>query len=170
MTTTTSPPHNDTNRFNTTLTTWLNSQFNSEYTNQSSFQFKSFANTTTTALAIAYKEIEGFQAVFVKQLTCQQKIAVKHIVVTSLRTNVKVMEAWLILANATSGYFQGMVVEANKACNDADGRSGGTSNTDDNNWVYMIVFVCITALLLLAMVCQYNKTSLPQQCCDKKVF
>ena len=147
-------PYNFNMGVNTTVTIRLNTQFNSQYSNKSSSIYKSFAKDVTNGLKIAYKDITDFQGVFVVELTCQQKVAVKHTVVTSSAPNVKVMEARLILANITNGYLKGKVVEANKACVDANGNSdSGGEHTDSSNWVYMIVFVCITALLLLAMVC-----------------
>lgn len=152
-------PYNFNMGVNTTVTIRLNTQFNSQYSNKSSSIYKSFAKDVTNGLKIAYNDITGFQGVFVVELTCQQKVAVKHTVVTSSTPNVKVMEARLILANITNGYLKGKVVEANKACVDANGNSdSGGEHTDSSNWVYMIVFVCITALLLLAMVlCHQSK-------------
>jgi hypothetical protein len=151
-------PYDLTRGFNTTLTVRLNTQFNSEYTNKSSSLYKSFARNIKDGLKVAYKEISGFQEVVVLELTCKSEIAVKHIVVTSSASpNVNVMEARLILANITSGrsgYLEGKVVEANKMCaHHDDNDDHDDDHTDSNNWVYMIVFVCITALLLLAMVC-----------------
>ncbi len=141
--------------FNTTVTIRLKTQFNSDYANKSSPLYKSFANDVANGLKFAYKEITGFQGVFIVELTCEKEVAVKHTVVTSSAPNVNVMEARLVLANVTSGYLKGKVVEANKACGAANNDDDhDDDHTDSNNWVYMIVFVCITALLLLAMVCR----------------
>ena len=121
------------------------------YSNKSSSRYKSFAIDIKEGLKVAYKKISGFREVVVVELTCETEVAVKHIVVTSSAPNVKVMEACLILANITGGYLEGKVVEANKMC--VHGDDHHDHSDDSTNWVYMIVFVCITALLLLAMVC-----------------
>ena len=146
--------------YNTTVTTRLKTKYNSKYSNKSSSLYKSFADEVTDGLEMAYEKIRGFKGVFITELTCQEEVAVKHTVVTSTKPNVKVMEARLILANITSGgYLEGKVVEANRVCgeddhdHDHDDHDNHDDHLESNNWVYMIVFVCVTALLLLAMVC-----------------
>lgn len=156
--------------FHTNVTIRLNTPFDSKYSNKSSSPYKSFANTIANGLKIAYENLMGFKGVFVLELICHEEVAVKHTVVTSSAPNVKVIEARLILANVTSGYLKGKVVEANRQCGDGhddhdDHDHDSHGHGDDNNWVYMIVFVCVTALLLLAMVCilQSIPKSLPSK-------
>ena len=148
---------------NTTVTIRLNTPFNSKFSNKSSSSYKSFTNAITDGLKIAYEDLMGFQGVFVEELICHEEVAVKHKVVTSSQPNIKVIEARLILANVTSGYLKGKVVEANRLCKDEHDEHDHDDHDDSTNWVYMIVFVCITALLLLAMVCSYkvSQKSLP---------
>ena len=149
---TTPTPYDFTKGFNTTVTLRLNTPYNSEYSNKSSSLYNSFAGAVTDGLKIAYKNLRGLQGVFVAELVCHEKVAVKHTVVTNSVPIVKVIEARLILANVTSGYLKGKVTEANQACEDKHA-DHDDDHEDSTNWVYMIVFVCITALLLLAMVC-----------------
>lgn len=145
-------PFDFTKGFNTTITIRLNIPFNPNYSNKSSSLYKDLVNNLTRGLENAYKDDSGFQGVVIQELTCHESIAAKHKVVTSSIPKVNVIEARLVIANVTNGYLYGKVVEANKPCVDKHGDHHHDDHTDSSNWVYMIVFVCITALLLLAMV------------------
>ncbi|XP_028401861.1 uncharacterized protein LOC114524859 [Dendronephthya gigantea] len=150
-------PYDFTKVFNTTITIRLNIPFNPNYSNKSSSLYKGLIDELTSGLKDAYNEVQGFKGVVIQELTCRKSVAAKHKVVTSLTPNVRVLEARLVLANVTAGYLQGKVVEENKPCTDEHG-DDHDDHTDSTNWVYMIVFVCITALLLLAMVlCHQSK-------------
>lgn len=138
---------------NTTVTVRLgNIKYDKDYANKSTPSYANFSKKMTQALNIAYRNLDEFKRVIILELTCGNEVAVKHNVFTK-STSVhdrKDIEARLQVANSTNGYLKGKITDTNKPC---ETESGHDHHEDDtNNWVYMIVFVCITALLLLAMV------------------
>lgn len=144
-------PYNLTSGFNATvmLRLNLNETFNTNYTVKTSSDYIELAKNVRESLIVAYRELPGFHDVIIEDLACKREVVAKHVVLSREKNNANVIEAYLILSNLTNGFLKGKVVDVNKVC------LASTSSTrvvDENNYVYMIVFVCVTALLLLAMV------------------
>ena len=144
-------PYNLTSGFNATvmLRLNLNETFNTNYTVKTSSDYIELAKNVRESLKVAYRELPGFHDVIIEDLACKREVVAKHVVLSREKNNANVIEAYLILSNLTNGFLKGKVVDVNKVC------LASTSSprvVDENNYVYMIVFVCVTALLLLAMV------------------
>ena len=144
-------PYNLTSGFNATvmLRLNLNETFNTNYTVKTSSDYIELAKNVRESLKVAYRELPGFHDVIIGDLACKREVVAKHVVLSREKNNANVIEAYLILSNLTNGFLKGKVVDVNKVCLAS---MSSPRVVDENNYVYMIVFVCVTALLLLAMV------------------
>lgn len=135
---------------NITVTVRLgNLKYNADYGRKTSTSYKELSKNITIALTEVYKNISGFEGVEILYLTCEQEVAAKHIVIINSKemVNTTIIITKLNMANNT-GFLKGKITAANETCG-----SGQSDNKHSSgNWIYMIVFVIITALLLLAMV------------------
>lgn len=133
---------------NITITVRLGKiKYNPDYEKKRSTAYKELSANITNALTDVYKSIAGFVKVEILNLTCNKEVAVKHnVIIRSMGVvNATVVTAKLDDANKT-GFLKEKITQTDKQCEPA------VDNGRGNNWVYMIVFVCVTALLLLAMV------------------
>ena len=129
-------------------------KYNADYENKTTQLYMELAQNATTALENAYRSLPGFVEVEVLSLTCDKKVAIQHNVKTQEnrdKPSLDAIKARLSIASE-SGFLKGRIVLSTIS----DSCETSSSHVHEDNWVYMIVFVCITALLLLAMVRCYT--------------
>ena len=136
---------------NRTVTIRLaNLKYNDDYANKTSPFYKSFSKNVTDALKDVYSRLSGFESVEILELTCNNEVIVEHKVITRSETppDLVLVQAYLRIANL-KGFLRNKITNFHKPCETQ-------SDNDSNNWVYMIVFVCVVALLLLIMVSMWR--------------
>ena len=106
----------------------------------------------TDALNLVYAKLTGFIGVEIVGLICNKMIFIQHNIITETSKPAPTMDyikAWWTSESSRAGFLKDKIIISTigDPCEAPE-----SEGNESDNWVYMILFVCVTALLLLAMV------------------